>query len=93
MKRFITATLGLIFTAAYFLWTLQRMFFGPFYLKGHRQVTILNDLDKREYVMLAGLGAAALAFGIFPQPLIDVINPFTPSPNGRKKGRACTSLH
>ena len=30
----IIATLGLIIGAAYYLWTLQRMFFGPFHLKG-----------------------------------------------------------
>jgi NADH-quinone oxidoreductase subunit M len=73
----IVATFGLILGAAYYLWTLQRMFFGPFYVKHtpHR----LIDLDKREYSMLVSLGILALLFGIFPQILLDYINPFAQS--------------
>lgn len=71
----MVATLGLILGAAYYLWTLQRMFFGPFYVKhnGHHQLT---DLDKREYSMLVSLALLTLLFGIFPQVLLDYINPF-----------------
>jgi NADH-quinone oxidoreductase subunit M len=72
----IVATLGLILGAAYYLWTLQRMFFGPFHLKGDTRVRLLNDLDNREYLMLIPLGIATLAFGVFPQPLLDLINPY-----------------
>jgi NADH-quinone oxidoreductase subunit M len=72
----IVATLGLILAAAYYLWTLQRMFFGPFHLKGDTRVRLLNDLDNREYLMLIPLGIATLAFGVFPQPLLDLINPY-----------------
>lgn len=72
----IIATLGLVLGAAYYLWALQRMFFGPFYLKGAAASGTLTDLNSREYVMLVPLGVAALFFGIFPQPLIDFINPF-----------------
>jgi len=73
----VVATFGLILGAAYYLWTLQRMFFGPFYVKHtpHR----LIDLDKREYSMLVSLGILALLFGIFPQILLDYINPFAQS--------------
>jgi NADH-quinone oxidoreductase subunit M len=70
----IIATLGLILGAAYFLWTLQRMFFGPFYMK-HSEVS-LYDLDKRESSMLFSLALLTLLFGIFPQILLDYINPF-----------------
>lgn len=72
----IIATLGLVLGAAYYLWTIQRMFFGPFYLKGGATVQQLTDLSNREYLMLVPLAIAALIFGIFPQPLIDWINPF-----------------
>jgi NADH-quinone oxidoreductase subunit M len=72
----VIATLGLIFGAAYYLWTIQRMFFGPFDLKAEARNYSLSDLNKREYLMLIPLGAAALAFGIFPQPILDWINPF-----------------
>jgi NADH-quinone oxidoreductase subunit M len=72
----VVATLGLVLGAAYYLWTLQRMFFGPFHLKGEAQSVQLTDLNGREYLMLVPLILAAFAFGIFPQPLLDWINPY-----------------
>jgi NADH-quinone oxidoreductase subunit M len=72
----ILATSGLILGAAYYLWTLQRMFFGPFHLKGNIHADQIFDLDRREYLMLVPLALAALVFGIFPQPLLDFIDPF-----------------
>ncbi len=72
----IVATLGLVLAAAYYLWTLQRMFFGPFNLKGNISESSIIDLNKREYVMLLPLAFAALFFGIFPQLLMDIIDPF-----------------
>jgi NADH-quinone oxidoreductase subunit M len=72
----IVATSGLVLSAAYYLWTLQRMFFGPFHLKGGHLATQMTDLTTREYLVLIPLALAALIFGIQPQPLLDVINPF-----------------
>lgn len=72
----IVATIGLILGAAYFLWTLQRMFFGPFYAKSQIKPTQLVDLDKREYSMVLPLIVLIILFGIFPQVLLDYINPF-----------------
>jgi NADH-quinone oxidoreductase subunit M len=70
----ITATFGLLLGAGYFLWTIQRMFYGPFSVK--MPAAELNDLDQREYVMLLPLALAALFFGILPQTLLNYINPF-----------------
>ncbi len=70
----ITATLGLLLGAGYFLWTLQRMFYGPFSVK--IPVTELYDIDSREYLMLLPLALATLFFGILPQTLLNYINPF-----------------
>jgi len=70
----ITATFGLLLGAGYYLWTIQRMFYGPFSVK--IPVTELNDLDRREYIMLLPLALAALFFGILPQTLLNYINPF-----------------
>jgi NADH-quinone oxidoreductase subunit M len=72
----IVATSGLVLGAAYYLWTLQRMFFGPFDVKGQIDPSLLTDINKREYVMLIPMALAALLFGIFPQPIIGVIDPF-----------------
>lgn len=72
----IIATLGLILAAAYYLWTLQRMFFGSFHVKSEIKSGQLIDLDKREYSMLLPLIVLMLLFGIFPQILLNYINPF-----------------
>jgi NADH-quinone oxidoreductase subunit M len=72
----MVATLGLILGAAYYLWTLQRMFFGKFHVKIAGVESKLSDLDKREYSMLLPLALLAIFFGLFPQVLLDYINPF-----------------
>ncbi len=65
------ATLGIILSAGYFLWTLQKMFFGQFWAN-RQQEENLRDLDLREMAMLYGLGAMAIIFGIFPATIFDV---------------------
>lgn len=70
----VVATLGLLLGAAYYLWTIQRMFFGPFSVRAN--FAELNDLNTREYAMLLPLAIMALLFGILPQILLDYINPF-----------------
>jgi NADH-quinone oxidoreductase subunit M len=70
----ISATLGLLLGAAYYLWTIQRMFYGPYAVRS--SLIDLPDLDRREYIMLMPLALAALVFGILPQLLLNYINPF-----------------
>ncbi len=70
----VISTLGLFLGAAYYLWTIQRMFLGPFAVK--LPEVSLSDLSGREYVLLLPLALLALGGGIFPQPLLDVIHPF-----------------
>lgn len=77
----IVATLGLVLGAAYYLWTLQRMFFGKYHFKSSTENTSLVDLDKREILMLLPLALITIAFGIFPQLLLNFINPFAESFN------------
>ncbi|HEY8934215.1 MAG TPA: NADH-quinone oxidoreductase subunit M [Cyclobacteriaceae bacterium] len=72
----VVATLGLILGAAYYLWTIQRMFFGPFSIKGNGTASQLPDLIRSEYIVLLPLALATLFFGIYPQPLLDFINPY-----------------
>jgi len=72
----IIATSGLVLGAGYYLWTIQRMFFGPFNVKGNVSEGMLTDLDRREYIMFVPLTLAIVIFGIFPQPLLNVISPF-----------------
>jgi NADH-quinone oxidoreductase subunit M len=69
----ITATLGIILTAGYYVWTIQRMYFGKLFVTGNQSLT---DLSARELFILALLAAFILWLGIYPQPLLDIINPF-----------------
>lgn len=70
----IVATLGLILAAGYYLWTLQRMFFGTFYVRNTEWTAKLKDLSIREYLMLVPLALATLAFGIYPQAFIGMVD-------------------
>ncbi len=72
----ILATAGLVLGAAYYLWTMQRMFFGPLDVKGGANINHLTDLDRREWLMLVPLSIATLCLGIFPQLLIQFVDPF-----------------
>jgi NADH-quinone oxidoreductase subunit M len=73
----VISTLGLILGAAYYLWTIQRMFFGTLHIKGEGKIEQLTPLTTREYLMMVPLCVAAFAFGVYPQPVMDWINPFT----------------
>ncbi len=59
------ATTGILLAAAYFLWTLQRLFFGSFWSR-HEATSVLTDLTVREKLLLMPLGAAALTLGLLP---------------------------
>ena len=71
----IVATLGLLITAAYYLWTLQRMFFGQFFVRKAQWEGQLHDLTSREYLLLMPLIAGILLLGLFPNILLDSFNP------------------
>jgi NADH-quinone oxidoreductase subunit M len=71
----IVATFGLVLGAIYYLWTLQRMFFGKFHVKSGINNN-LADVDLREKIMLIPLLLITITLGIFPQLLLDFINPF-----------------
>ncbi len=67
------ATTGILLAAAYFLWTLQRMFFGPYWSR-HEATTVLTDLTFREKALLVPLGAMALGLGLFPNLIFNLSN-------------------
>ena len=66
----VYALAGVVLTVVYFVWTIQRLFFGP----PSARWSALPDLDGRERWVLAPLAAAMVVFGVFPRPLVDVIN-------------------
>jgi len=70
----IVATFGLLLSAAYYLWTIQRMYFGKLMVREEKWNAKLHDLTTREYVMFVPLILMMLIFGIFPQLLLDFTN-------------------
>ncbi|MEM1136337.1 MAG: NADH-quinone oxidoreductase subunit M [Bacteroidota bacterium] len=69
----ISATLGLVLGAAYYLWTLQRMYLGKFWFRDNKLA--FSDLNARELVMLVPLAIITLILGIFPQLLLNLFEP------------------
>ena len=70
----IVATLGLLLGAAYYLWTIQRMFYGKYFIRNSEWEPSMKDLMKREYLMFIPLLFFALLLGIFPHFLLDMIS-------------------
>jgi NADH-quinone oxidoreductase subunit M len=71
----ICGSIGILLSAAYFLWTLQRMFFGNLSLKGGEIWKIaLTDLNFRETITLIPLAILTLVLGLMPSLVFDKIN-------------------
>ncbi len=68
---FLAAT-TLIIGAAYTLWMVKRVIFGEVTNEG---VEKLEDLNKREFFILAVLAVAVLVLGLWPAPLLEVMHP------------------
>ena len=70
--RWITmiAVTGIIITAAYILWTIQRVFLG----EKSEKVKNLADLTPREYLAFLPLIILIILLGIYPAPAIELMN-------------------
>lgn len=71
----IIATFGLLLSAAYYLWTLQRMFFGKFSTHMSVDRNALKDITLSEKTLLYVLSGLIIVFGLFPAILLDKIGP------------------
>ena len=65
------ATVNIILAAVYILWMYQRVAGGPV----RDQVAGMKDLRVRETLAVAPLLALILFVGVYPQPVLDIINP------------------
>ncbi|MBI3070849.1 MAG: NADH-quinone oxidoreductase subunit M [Deltaproteobacteria bacterium] len=70
----VLSAIGIIITAAYLLWTIQRMFLGPvtdrvlaYEKEGH-----LHEINLREVGTLAPLAVMVIVFGFYPAPVLDL---------------------
>ena len=67
----VFATLGMILAAIYILWMYQRTMNGP----TRDEVKGMPDLKARELWAVGPLIALIIALGVYPQPLLKIINP------------------
>jgi len=61
----------LILGAAYTLWMVKRVIFGEV---ANDKVAKLKDINSREFLFLAALAVMVLFFGIYPAPLVEVMD-------------------
>lgn len=65
----VLATLGLVFSALYALRMMQKVFLGT-----PTATVPLQDLNLREWAMMVVLTGSIVFLGLFPQPVIDMVN-------------------
>jgi NADH-quinone oxidoreductase subunit M len=65
------AVAGIVLAAIYILWMYQRTFNGPV----AESVATMTDLRPRELLAVVPLVALIIAMGVYPKPVLDVINP------------------
>lgn len=71
----VLAASGVILTAGYILWTIQRVFFGPEYKGPHGED--LSEMNGRESSVAVSLLVLAIIFGIMPSIMLTPMNPTT----------------
>lgn len=67
----LIAASALIFGAAYSLWMFKRVYLGPV---GNDDVKALQDINGREFLVMALLAVMVLYMGIHPKPFTDVMD-------------------
>ncbi|MCE7529284.1 NADH-quinone oxidoreductase subunit M [Polynucleobacter sp. IMCC 29146] len=68
----VLAATALVLGAAYSLWMVKRVFFGPI---ANPQVAALKDINGREFFMMGALSICVLWMGVYPKPFTDIIHP------------------
>jgi NADH-quinone oxidoreductase subunit M len=68
----LLAATTLVLSAVYSLWLVKRVIYGPV---GNDRVAALKDLNGREFLILATLAVAVLVVGIWPAPLLKMMQP------------------
>ncbi len=61
---------GIIITAGYLLWTIQRVFFGPL----NEKYKDLPEINGREMFTLVPLAIIVIVLGVYPHPILNMIS-------------------
>ncbi|SCX46676.1 NADH dehydrogenase subunit M [Klenkia marina] len=69
----VVATVGIVLAALYVLLLIQRSVHGP--VRGLVESQPFPDLRRRELAVVAPLVALIIGLGVYPQPLLDLIDP------------------
>lgn len=70
------SVLGILLSAAFYLWTFRRMFFGSFSYKGEKRSDIadkLRDLTGREYTTIVPLVLLMIILGVMPWLVLNLL--------------------
>jgi NADH-quinone oxidoreductase subunit M len=73
----VVATAGIVLAAVYVLWMVQRTIHGPV----APAVAGFKDLSLREAWVIAPVMVVIVALGIYPKPILDIIDPAVQSTN------------
>ena len=66
----ILSVSGIIITAGYVLWTIERIFLGPL----NEKYKELPEISAREIFTLAPIGLIVVFVGVYPMPVLNLIN-------------------
>ncbi len=66
----IVAVFGILLSAGYILWTIQRVLFGP---RSERWEELQDTTEWWEQLSMAGLVAVIIGIGIYPSTILDVL--------------------
>ena len=69
-KLTIVAASAVVLTAGYMLWAMQRIYLGP----PNEKYVDLPDINLREVATLAPLAVIVIVLGVYPQPILELID-------------------
>lgn len=69
----IWSVFGILLGAAYLLWTMQRVFLGKLNTE-MRHFKDIVEINGREKLTLIPIGIIVLILGVYPKPMLDIIN-------------------
>ncbi len=64
---------GILIASAYYLWVIQRMFFGKYWVREERWLVAMKDLDLREWLLFTPLIVGIVVLGLYPKVVLDAM--------------------